>query len=112
MQLNLENKLKKEEQNEIKRRAYSMMEQLFLEGISVGRELSREDLEYETEKYIKDKIIFLSNYFMNDQVWIEQPPANYRETKEIPTHQPKDTSFGGHIDDLEKHRNVNVDIED
>ena len=84
MDLNLTDRLNEKEQNELKRRAFSAMEQMFLEGLSVGRELNREELHYETEKYIQDKILFLSNYFMNDKVWSEQPPANYREMKIIP----------------------------
>ncbi len=109
MDLNLNDKLTEEEQNEIKRRAFSMMEQLFFEGVSTGRELVRENLHFETEKYITDKILFLSNYFLDDKVWSEQPPANYREQKEVPKYEPENAEFGCPIDKIDESRNLNID---
>ena len=111
MDLNLEARLNEKEQNELKRRAYSAMEQLFLEGVSAGRELLREDLHYETEKYIADKILFLSNYFIQDKIWSDQPPANYREKKEVPAYDPDASDFEGRIEGVEQAKNVSVDKE-
>ena len=41
MNLDLENRLTPEEINELRKRAFSYAEQMFFEGISVGRELNR-----------------------------------------------------------------------
>jgi len=111
MDLNLDDRLTTEEQNELKRRVFAVMDQMFMEGISAGRELNREELHYDTEKYIQDKILFLSNYFVNDKVWSEQPPANYREKKHIPSYDETNSEYEGKIDNVENGKKINVDIE-
>jgi hypothetical protein len=83
--LNLTEKLEAEEQTELQRRLLALMEQMYLEGISTGRELSREDLHAETEKYITQKMAFLTNYFMEEKVWEQNPPAGYDPKRDIPT---------------------------
>jgi len=60
------------------------MEQMYLEGISTGRELNREDLHVETEKYIKQKMTFLTNYFLVEDIWQKNPPAGYDPKMVIP----------------------------
>ena len=69
MNLDLENRLTPEEINELRKRAFSYAEQMFFEGISVGRELNREPLQEKTEKFIKDKLSAMSKFIINDDVW-------------------------------------------
>lgn len=84
MELNLDTRLNEEEQEELKRRVYSIMEQMYMEGITAGRELSRENLHPDTERYIQDKISFMTNYFVMEQIWQGQPPSGYNPKREIP----------------------------
>jgi len=83
--LNIKDKLNDDEQQELQRRLLAIMEQMYMEGISAGRELNREDLHTETEKYIKQKIAFLTNYFMMEEIWHSNPPAGYDAKRVIPT---------------------------
>lgn len=111
MDLNLDNRLTEEEQNELKRRVFSVMDQMFLEGISAGRELNREELHYGTEQYIQDKISFLSNYFLQDKIWTDNPPANYKDKKNIPKYDAENSAFEGRIEKVEAGKNIDVDKE-
>lgn len=111
MDLNLDTRLTDEEQNELKRRVFSLMEQMFLEGISTGRELNREQFFVETEKYVQDKISFLTNYFVQDKIWADNPPANYREKKNIPVYDTENSTFEGRIEKVEQGKKINVDTE-
>ncbi len=111
MNLNLDTRLTAEEQNELKRRVFSLMEQMFLEGISTGRELNREEFFVETEKYVQDKISFLTNYFVQDKIWVDNPPANYKEKKNIPAYDAKNSEFEGRIEKVEDGKKINVDTE-
>ena len=88
MELNLDKKLSEDEQQELQRRVLAVMEQMYLEGISTGRELSRETLNPETEGYINNKIAFLTNYFIKEEVWKNNPPPGYNANKVIPKIQP------------------------
>lgn len=85
IELNLPEKLNAEEQEELQRRLLALMEQMYLEGISTGREMNREDLHVETEKYINQKMAFLTNYFLIENVWSANPPAGYDPKREIPS---------------------------
>ena len=87
------------------------MEQLFLEGVTTGRELGKDDLHYETEKYISEQILILSNYFIKDNIWSNQPPANYRDKKEIPEYNPDDSEFEGKIENVKDGKTCNEDID-
>jgi hypothetical protein len=109
--LNLDNRLTEEEQNELKRRVFSVMDQMFLEGISAGRELNREELHYGTEQYIQDKILFLSNYFLQDKIWTDNPPSNYKEKKNVPNYDAENSVFEGRIEKVEDGKNIDVDTE-
>ena len=111
MDLNLDDRLTDEEQNELKRRVFSVMDQMFLEGISAGRELNREELHYGTEQYIQDKISFLSNYFLQDKIWTDNPPSNYKEKKNIPKYDAVNSKFEGRIEKVEAGKQINVDTE-
>lgn len=111
MDLNLDSKLTEAEQNELKRRVFSVMDAMFLEGISAGRELNREELHFGTEKYIQDKISFLTNYFVQDKIWETNPPANYKEKKNIPTYDAANSEFEGRIEKVEAGKKINVDTE-
>ncbi len=111
MKLNLDTRLTEEEQTEIKLRVASLMEQMFLEGISTGRELNREEFFVETEKYTQDKISFLTNYFVQDKIWEENPPPKYKEQKEIPAYDAANSEFEGRIEKVEQGKKINVDTE-
>ena len=111
MDLNLDNRLTEEEQNELKRRVFSVMEQMFLEGISTGRELNREELHYGTEQYIQDKISFLSNYFLQDKIWSDNPPSNYKDKKNIPKYDAENSVFEGRIEKVEAGKKIDVNSE-
>ena len=111
MDLNLDDRLSADEQNELKRRVFSLMEQMFLEGVSTGRELNREQLFVETEQYVQDKISFLTNYFVQDKIWRDNPPSSYKEKKVIPSYDTVNSSFEGRIDKVDKGRSINVDTE-
>ena len=111
MDLNLDTRLTAEEQNELKRRVFSLMEQMFLEGISTGRELNREEFYAETEKYVQDKISFMTNYFVQDKIWSDNPPASYREKKVIKEYDSSKSTFEGRIDKVEQSKNVDVNVE-
>ena len=84
IELNLLEKLNEDEQTELQRRLLAIMEQMFLEGISTGRELNREELHVETEKFIQQKIAFLTNYFLIEKIWSSNPPAGYDPKRIIP----------------------------
>lgn len=86
--LNLKDKLNSDEQKELQRRLLALMEQMYLDGISAGRELNREVLYSETEKYINKKLAFLTNYFLDENIWEKNAPVGYDPKKEIPTLEP------------------------
>lgn len=111
MNLNLDERLTEKEQNELKRRVFSVMDQMFLEGISAGRELNREELHFGTEQYIQDKIAFLSNYFLEDKIWKNNPPSNYKDRKNIPEYDAENSVFEGRIEKVAAGREINVDTE-
>ena len=82
--LNITDRFTEEEQQELQRRVLAVMEQMYMDGISAGRDLSREDLHTETETYIRQKIAFLTNYFIMEQMWQSNPPPGYDAKKVIP----------------------------
>lgn len=83
MNLDLENRLTPEEINELRKRAFSYAEQMFFEGISVGRELNREPLQEKTEKFIKDKLSAMSKFIINDDVWKIMPAQGYNPNPNV-----------------------------
>ncbi len=83
MNLDLENRLTPEEINELRKRAFSYAEQMFFEGISVGRELNREPLQEKTEKFIKDKLSAMSKFIINDAVWKIMPAQGYNPNPNV-----------------------------
>lgn len=108
MDLNLLEKFNEEEQNELKRRIFSAMNQMILEGVSIGRELQGDDLHFETEKFIQEKILFLSNYFLDDRLWRDQPPADYRDIKVVPKYDPENSILGATVEKVEEGKDVDV----
>jgi len=79
MKIELETKISNDDLEEIKRRAFIAMEQMFLEGISVGRDLGTTDLHYEAEKLIYKQINELTNYFVGDRIWEDNIPSPKQE---------------------------------
>lgn len=83
MDLNLEQRFNEQELNEIRKRAFSFAEQLFLEGISVGRELNREEIYDTTEQFVRDKISAMTAYFIRDDLWRAMPPHGYNPNPDV-----------------------------
>lgn len=84
MNLDLINRLTIDEQDEIKRRVFTVMNQSYLDGITAGRELNREPLYEDAQKLIEERISYMSNFFMNDAIWDEAPPRGYNPDAKIP----------------------------
>lgn len=83
MKLNLTEKLNSDEITEIRKRVFSFVEQMFMQGVSVGRELNREGLQSETETFIKDRISAMTAYFVRDDIWEAMPPYGYNPDPQI-----------------------------
>lgn len=88
MDLNLREKLTDDEILEIKKRVFSFVDQMFLEGISVGRELDKEEIFDSTEQYIRDQLSTMTEYFIRDDIWTAMPPQGYNADPNIPISQP------------------------
>lgn len=86
MKLDLLTRLTPEEQEEIKRRVFTVMNQSYLDGITTGRELNREPLYEGAQELIEERISYMSNFFMNDDIWDSAPPRGYNPNAQIPTY--------------------------
>jgi hypothetical protein len=98
MKLNLTERLNEDEITEIRKRAFSFAEQMFMQGVSVGRELNREDMYNQTETYIKDKISAMTAYFVRDDIWEAMPPRGYNPNPNVGVPNPS-TQFKATMDD-------------
>ena len=90
MDLNLEERFTAEELNEIRKRVFSFADQMFLEGVSVGRELNREEIYDTTEKFVKDKLSAMTSYFVRDDLWKSMPPHGYNSNPAVNIIDPTD----------------------
>lgn len=101
MDLNIEQKLNEDEINELKKRVYSFAEQMFFSGLSTGRELNREPLQEKTETYIKDRLSYMTSYFIRDDVWKVMPAQGYNPDPNIkvPEFNPI-SEFKGDVDKM------------
>lgn len=88
MDLNLTEKLTPEEIVELRKRVFSFSEQMYMQGISVGRSLNRADFEYDTETFVKDKISAMSSYVVRDDVWKSMPPHGYNPDPKVDIPEP------------------------
>ena len=75
MILKLETKLSPYELNELKRRASMAMEQMLIEGLSIGRELGSDVLHTQAEELIYKKIAELSEFIITDKIWQDKIPS-------------------------------------
>lgn len=99
MDLNLEDRFTKEELNEIRKRVFSFADQMFMEGISVGRELSREEIYDTTEQFVKDKLSAMTVYFVQDKMWSSMPPQGYNPDPNVDIASPvDDIDYGAAVD--------------
>ena len=114
MDLNLKEKLSPEEIVEIRKRVFSFADQMFMEGISIGRSLDREDFQSTTEDFVRDKISAMTEYFVRDDLWKAQPPIGYNPDPNVDLPEPSHTMRssvensidmaedpGGNINDVE-----------
>jgi len=88
MDLNLEERLTPEEITELRKRAFSFADQMFMEGISIGRSLARANYYSDTETFVKDKISAMTAYFVRDDIWRIQPPVGYNPDPNVPLPEP------------------------
>ena len=88
MDLKLEERLTPEEITELRKRAFSFADQMFMEGISIGRALARDDFHSTTETFVKDKISAMTAYFVRDDIWEIQPPVGYNPDPNVPLPEP------------------------
>lgn len=102
MKINLVDKLTPEEINELQKRAYSFAEQMFFSGLSTGRELNREPLQEKTEKYIRDRLSYMTSYFIRDDVWEIMPPQGYNPNPniEVPEFNISESEFKGDVEKM------------
>lgn len=88
MDLNIEERFTPEEIIELRKRVFSFADQMLTEGISIGRELSREQLFSDTERFIKDKLSAMTSYFIDDKMWKIMPPMGYNPDPAVDIPQP------------------------
>ena len=88
MKLNLQERFNEEELTEIRKRAYSFAEQMFMQGVMVGRDLNREDLYNSTEDFVKAKISAMTAYFVRDDIWEAMPPRGYNPDPAVGVPEP------------------------
>ncbi len=100
MKLDLLNKLTLDEQEEVKKRVFSFAEQMFLNGVSVGQELNRDHLQEGTEKYIRERISFMTSYFLRDDVWEAMPPHGYVANASFQEYNPETSEFKADVNDM------------
>ena len=101
MKLNLQDRFTEEELTEIRKRAYSFAEQMFMQGVTVGRDLNREDLYNSTEDFIKAKISAMTAYFVRDDIWEAMPPRGYNPDPAVGVPEPN-PNFMSHIGNVVK----------
>jgi len=83
MKLLLTDKLTNEELIELKKRVSIMMEEMFMEGITTGRELYTDDLHPDTERLIKNRIDSISKYVLDDIIWTRNHNEDNPDSNEI-----------------------------
>jgi len=83
MKLLLTDKLTNEELIELKKRVSIMMGEMFMEGITTGRELYTDDLHPDTERLIKNRIDDISKYILDDVIWTRKPNEDNPDLDEI-----------------------------
>lgn len=88
MKLNLMERLTEEELVEIRKRVFSFADQMFMEGISVGRELSKDDFHSSTEDFVRDRISAMTSYFVRDDIWESMPPTGYNPDPNVDIPEP------------------------
>lgn len=88
MKLNLRERLTEEEINELRKRVFGFAHQMFLNGLTTGRELNREIIMNEAEQFIKDKISAMSKYFVDDDIWEVMPPVGYNPDPKVKIADP------------------------
>lgn len=97
MKLNLQERFTPEEITELRKRVFSFTEQLFLEGITVGRELVRENLYSDTEKAITRRISNMTKYLIEDDIWEKMPPHGYNPDPNAGLEEFDYAPEGGHV---------------
>lgn len=90
MDLNLEQRFNEQELNEIRKRVFSFADRMFLEGISVGRELNNEAIYDTTEQFVRDKLSAMTSYFIRDDLWVSMPPHGYNPNPNVNIPDPVD----------------------
>ena len=88
MNLNLEQRFTPEELNEIRKRVFSFADQMLLQGISIGRELNREEIQPNTEQFMRDKLSAMTSYFVRDDLWLSMPPMGYNPNPAVDIPKP------------------------
>lgn len=102
MKLELESKLNELEINELRKRVFSFAEQMFMEGLSTGRELNRELLQASAETFMKDRISYMTSYFVRDEIWEAMPPHGYNPNPNVPVREfiKEQSAFPGDVDTM------------
>lgn len=90
MDLNLEDRFTEQELNELRKRVFSFADQMFMEGVSVGRELNREEIYDTTEQFVRDKLSAMTAYFVRDDLWKSMPPHGYNPDPNVDIPEPCD----------------------
>ena len=88
MKLNLRERMTEEEITELRKRVFGFAHQMFVNGVTVGRELNRELIMNDTEQHIKDKISAMSKYFIDDGIWEAMPPVGYNPDPRVKIPDP------------------------
>jgi len=113
MDLNLEKRFNAEELNEIRKRVFSFADRMFLEGISVGRELNKEEIYDTTEQFVRDKLSAMTSYFVRDDLWISMPPHGYNPDPHVDIPEPIDfVDYGATIERAKKGGGLSQNPED
>jgi len=95
MKLDLKDRLSVEEQTELKRRLSAVMNEMYLDGISAGRELHREPLHEDTEKFIQERLLKLCEFFLEEETWKHFELPDYPQNDEIPPEEDSEEDGTG-----------------
>lgn len=77
MDLKLEEKFTKDEISELKKRVFTFTREMFMEGLSLGREIGKNEFHDKAEGFAYKKINDLSHNLINDEIWKHHPPYGY-----------------------------------
>jgi len=77
MDLKLEEKFTKDEISELKKRVFTFTREMFMEGLSIGREIGKEEFHEKTELLAYKSINEFSQHILNDEIWKNHTPYGF-----------------------------------